>query len=183
MCKSIIRFSLYLLVLTVGSAALGEDFSGKRGDYLFQFMAGELFTKRQADEWGQYIRLDEEISWEVFVPESYDPLDPVGVLVYISPTRSGLVMDEWKEALADRNLIWIGANKSGNTELSLTRSIYAILGAELVKHHYEVDEQRIYVSGFSGGGREASILVQDFSHLFKGALYICGVNFWKATPR
>ena len=108
---------------------------------------------------------------------------PSGLFVYISPTPSGLIKTEWKQVLSDRNMIWIGANKSGNPQKPIKRGAFAILGTELIKTHYEIDEERIYLSGFSGGGRTASGLIQNFSHLFKGALYICGVNFWQKTPR
>lgn len=183
MRKSIPLFALCLLMLIGGSAAWAEDFPGVRGDISIEFLASDLFSEKQAAEWGKYMPLDETISWEVYVPESYDPSKPSGLFVYISPTRSGLIKAEWKQVLNDRNIIWIAANKSGNPQNPRKRGAFAILGTELIRTRYEVDEQRIYLSGFSGGGRMASGLIQNFSHLFKGALYICGVNFWEKTPR
>ena len=52
--------------------------------------------------------------WAVYVPESYDPGSPPGLLVFISPTESGRMPGRYRQVLDDHNLIWIGANHSGN---------------------------------------------------------------------
>jgi pimeloyl-ACP methyl ester carboxylesterase len=36
----------------------------------------------------------------------------------------------------------------------------------------------VYVSGFSGGGRVASMVAPEYPQVFKGAIFICGVNDW-----
>lgn len=156
---------------------------GGSGAFRVAFEARELFNEKQAEEYGEYFNLDQTITWQVFVPEAYDPAKPAGVLTYVSPTRSGLIPENWKALLTERNLIWVGANRSGNGAGRLNRSIYAILGTELIRTAYQVDEERFYISGFSGGGRVASILMHRWSHLYKGAVYLCGVNFWEELPR
>ncbi|MDH3941856.1 MAG: hypothetical protein OET46_12770, partial [Xanthomonadales bacterium] len=35
-----------------------------------------------------------------------------------------------------------------------------------------------FVSGFSGGGRVASFLSNQYPTVFSGAIFICGVDFW-----
>lgn len=160
-----------------------SDFLGERGAFRVQFTAGELFSESQAREYADYLSMEEVITWELFVAEKYDPERPAGVLTYVSPTRSGRTPEEWKTTLGQHNLIWISANKSGNGAGRLIRSIYAILGTELVRKSYAVDDERLYISGFSGGGRMASILMHRFGHFYKGAVYICGVNFWDDLPR
>ncbi len=151
---------------------------GDPGSFRVQFLAGDLFSEKQSREYQDYLPMEQEITWEVFVPNNYEADQPTGVLTYISPTRSGRIPEHWKPVLAERNLIWISANKSGNNTHGLIRSIYAILGTELIKNTYDIDESRLFVSGFSGGGRMASYLMQRFSHLYTGAIYICGVNYW-----
>jgi predicted esterase len=44
---------------------------------------------------------------------------------------------------------------------------------------YKVDRRRIYVAGFSGGARIASMLGVAYADVFTGTLCICGVNFYK----
>jgi len=38
---------------------------------------------------------------------------------------------------------------------------------------------RMFVTGFSGGGRVASVLATQYPEVFGGAIYICGVDYWK----
>ena len=155
-------------------AALGET-----GSFRVTFSAGELFSEAQALEYRRHISMDTKVSWEIYVPETYDPNRPAGLITYISPTRSGMVNEYWKNVLREKNLIWIGANKSGNPQPLMTRAIYAILGTELMRGDYALDDRRLYVSGFSGGGRMASWMMSHFSHLYTGGLYLCGVNVWE----
>ena len=61
----------------------------------------------------QRYELSEE-SFEVFVPESYDGERPFGLLVWVSPMPSGRLPQMWEKAIEQHNLIWIGANQSGN---------------------------------------------------------------------
>jgi pimeloyl-ACP methyl ester carboxylesterase len=37
----------------------------------------------------------------------------------------------------------------------------------------------MFVTGFSGGGRVASVLATQYPEVFGGAIYICGVDYWK----
>jgi predicted peptidase len=46
---------------------------------------------------------------------------------------------------------------------------------------YNVDGRRVYVSGFSGGSRVASMLGVAFGEMFSGTLCFMGVNFYTDT--
>jgi len=40
----------------------------------------------------------------------------------------------------------------------------------------------VYLSGLSSGGKMARMVAIDDAHLFKGAIYNCGVDFWQQDP-
>ena len=80
----------------------------------------------------------------------------------------------------EHNLIWISANKSGNRVLVSRRVMKAILALNAIQQEYALDETRIYVAGFSGGGKIASMIATDYANTFDGGLFICGVEFWDA---
>ena len=80
------------------------------------------------------------------------------------------------------NLIWIGANHSGNRVNVPRRISYAVLAHHFIEEKYVLNPERVYLSGFSGGGRVASMIAPYMPELFKGAIYNCGVNFWKDNP-
>lgn len=76
------------------------------------------------------------------------------------------------------NLIWIGADNSGNRIPVDRRMLYAIMALKALDRDHVIASNRITVSGFSGGGRVASRLASQFPEVFTGAVYICGVDFW-----
>lgn len=120
----------------------------------------------------------EEITWQYYVPPGYDPAKPAGLLVYISPTRSGAMPKAWRSVMNEYNLIWIGADRSGNRTKVPRRVLLSLLGVELAAGEYEVDERRIYLSGFSGGARVASMAVIDNADVYSGGLFFCGADLW-----
>ncbi len=144
----------------------------------------ELLGQTFAQSFEQILPGDTPIEWAVYVPDSYDPKMPAGILVFISANNSGKIPGDWKKLMDTKNLIWIGANRSGNKIATSLRVIYAILAPTAIGQNYKINADRIYISGFSGGGRVSSMVAIDYAHLFKGAIFNSGVNFWgKEKPK
>ena len=121
---------------------------------------------------------DETVSWRMYVPETYDPGKPAGLLVYISPTSSGGIQSDWRSVIESENLIWIGANQSGNRTRTNKRILLATLAPYVASERYEIDPERVYLSGFSGGAKAAGLASVHLARLFKGAIFICGAESW-----
>jgi predicted peptidase len=51
----------------------------------------------------------------------------------------------------------------------------AVLALDVIRQHYVTDETRVYIAGFSGGGKVASRVARDFASSFTGAIFIGGV--------
>lgn len=120
-----------------------------------------------------------EVNWKVYVPESYDPSNPAGLFVYISPVPKGYMPRFWHTVLEEENLIWVSADNSGNKVPTKLRMLYAVLAPAVVAEQYRIDQRRVYLSGFSGGGKVASMVSVHFPHLFRGAMFIGGAEFWR----
>jgi predicted peptidase len=131
---------------------------------------------------GTNISPDELITWEIYVPDSYQPKTPAGLMVYISPSMSGEIPRRWKSVMDKHNIIWIAASRSGNRVMVVRRAVFAIVAPTLAGKHYKIDRERIYLSGFSGGGKIAGMVAADYSHLFKGAIFNCGINSLDQHP-
>lgn len=182
MNKNIALFLGLTMLLISGIAAETED--AAVGEFSSTATVTELVGEKSSHYFENVIAADTPIEWDVYVPVGYDPESPAGVMVYVSPDNSGEIPSGWKTVMEDHNLIWIGANNSGNKIDGRLRVTYAILAPSLARKSYNIDQDRVYISGLSGGGRIASIVAPEYAHIFKGAVYNCGVNFWgRNTPK
>ena len=173
---------LYLLVAPC--LALSQAAGPQTGAFHISETLAGIAGAEAARSVADVVPPDEPITWEMYVPEHYDPERPPGLMVYISPTRSGEMPRGWDRVMDDHNLIWIAANRSGNSVIVGRRAIFAQLAPSVAGRRYELDSERIYVTGLSGGGKMASMVATEHANLFKGAIYNCGVEFWdRQTPR
>lgn len=144
-------------------------------------------TDSQAREWvakykgklPDYAYQTKDEKWAVLVPNYYQPEVPLGLFVFIS-AGDGASMGAYKDIMARHRLIFVSAVKSGNSESVIERRMPLALDAVYnLGRAYNLDAERIYISGFSGGGRCASWMAIAFSDVFSGGLYFCGCNCYR----
>jgi len=185
MRKNLLSAATLVFLLSANGAVSGETDAGsavRTGEFQLTLTLAEVIGADSARNAEKIIPPDEPITWEIYVPDSYRPDNPAGLVVYISPTPSGEIPRGWKSVMDQRNMIWIAANRSGNRVVVPRRVVFAIVAPTLAGKHYQIDRERIYLSGLSGGGKMASMVATDHAHLFKGAVYNCGVDFWDKHP-
>ncbi|HEX4956500.1 MAG TPA: carboxypeptidase regulatory-like domain-containing protein [Thermoanaerobaculia bacterium] len=130
---------------------------------------------------GRYELADE--SFALHVPESYRPEEPWGLFVWISPGHTGGVRrPENQQVLAEKKLIWVGANRSSNERPKWTRVSLALDALHNARKLYNIDPRRVYVGGYSGGGRTAAALAMMFPEAVTGAFCFMGVDFYRPIP-
>ncbi len=110
--------------------------------------------------------------------------EPWGLLVWVSPTPGGMLPADpaLEELLAQRRVLWVGAERSGNRRPSWQRAALALVAADVVLAHYDVDPERVWVGGYSGGGRMASALVWRWPERFRGGIFWFGADFFADLP-
>lgn len=150
----------------------------RTGYFELSFTPQELLGEAGAEKSDEVLRSDKAMSWQLFVPPDYDPARPAGLIVYVSPTKRGGPPRSWDGLLQQNNMIWIGANNSGNRVVVGKRMFLAMLALRVAASKYAVDEERIYLSGFSGGGKTAGRLMAANPQLFSGGIYIGGAEAW-----
>jgi len=124
-----------------------------------------------------------EESFSLYVPHDYDPQgDPYGAVVWISPFGDGTIPDGLRSVFDRRRLIWIAANEAGNARHLFHRAGLALDAAANLERSYNVDPERIFVSGLSGGGRVATMAAVDFPEVFAGGFPIIGVTSYLDIP-
>lgn len=131
---------------------------------------------------GNDYRIGEE-SFSVYVPPAYDANVPHGLLLWISAGDGGGMPKGWEELMDRRKLIWIGANRAGNGHSVPGRRMPLALDAvHNAEKTYNIDPNRVYTSGLSGGGRVASVLAIHYPDIFSGGIFVVGAECWELIP-
>lgn len=119
--------------------------------------------------------------WQLFVPASCraplrvrrDGDAACGALVWISPWDQALPPRDWLAALEAAKLVYVAAERSGNDHDVLDRRVpLALHGLAGVQARTSIDPARVYVGGFSGGGRVASRIAAGYPDVFRGGLFV-----------
>lgn len=175
--------AICVVAVCAGAVAAADPPPAGVGSFLLTATPEDILGAERAELFTSVMPADETIAWEVVVADSYTPKKPAGLLVYVSPSNSGKLPRGWKSLLDEHNLIWVAANASGNRVAVSRRMGYAVFAPALIGERYEVDESRVFLSGFSGGARVSGLLAAQYPSLFRGAVYIGGAETWdEGTP-
>jgi len=172
----IVNATTLLFILALGGTSV--CFGQETGSYTDHATLVSLVGEADARSFSDVLDRDHEFEFRVYVPDNYDPAEPPGLLVHVSPVASGEIPESWKEVFERRSLIWVSVNKSGNSVPQERRLADARLSPTFIRQNYEINAQRIYISGMSGGGQISSIAAPLYPNLFQGGIFICGVNPW-----
>ncbi len=116
-------------------------------------------------------------SFSLYVPPAYDPEgEPYGVVVWVSPVEDGSIPPAFRPVFDERHLIWIGPHNAGNQRHLFPRAGLVLDAALNVERFYNIDPDRIFVSGLSGGGRMAAMHAVAYPDVFAGGFPIIGVT-------
>jgi pimeloyl-ACP methyl ester carboxylesterase len=120
--------------------------------------------------------------FRIVIPESDPAVTNLGLFVWVSPSDSPKIAHDLETVLARYHLIFIGAYKAGNNRDPFDRFRLAVDASFNARQRFSIDPKRVYVAGFSGGGRISSMLAVTYPDIFTGAIPICGVNFYTDIP-
>lgn len=168
------RFILPAILLAVcaiaGSAAAQEELTGM---YRLSRTSTAIVGADIAGVLKEAIGEDEELQWQVYVPESYSPDRPAGIFVYVDPNGAGYIPEQWQPVFSAHNMIWVGVKRTQRKLTELRRSWQAILGSRAIAQDYTIDPQRIYV-GAALDTVPAALNTMLIANEFSGAVYIRG---------
>lgn len=163
-------------LLLSGQALALEQPGGS--SFQIELSLDQLLGEQDAARYQEILSPQKSNSWEIYLPNNSSDELP-GVLVYVSPRQSGQIDSRWRSVMDRQNLIFIGANNSGNRKPVNRRMVLALMALKALETEYRFSANRMFVTGFSGGGRVASMLATQYPEVFSGAIYICGVDYWK----
>lgn len=107
---------------------------------------------------------------KVFVPQHYDGTQAFSFYFHISPGAKPNLPTNYKPILKERNMIMASAAKGGNKEPLMRRLTLALDTLATLKTQYKIDDSRVYIGGFSGGGISAMTAQLIYPDIWQGAL-------------
>jgi hypothetical protein len=128
------------------------------------------------------VKLEKE-RFYLYVPPTYEAKKPHGLVVFIHADNAMELPRDWKPTLAKHKLLYIAPQNVGNNFYTCWRVGMAVVAATKIMELYNIDAQRVYVTGLSGGARAACTAAFFHPTLFRGAFPICGAEFPARVPR
>ena len=147
------------------------------GNFRMRHTTTEVLGAPTAASISSLIAEDENLQWQVFVPETYSPGKPPGIFVFVDPNGYGGMPDQYRQLFTNRNLIWIGASSNERNPGASKLRLQAIMAQRLIDQNYRVNLNRVYV-GSSGDAALIAVNVLLGASEFGGALYINGSVYW-----
>ena len=172
--------SIALFGLMAVAFAKDEGKGPRTGYFETKMTILELVGAEGAASMSDVFDADDELKWKIYVPRTYTPTKPVGVIVFVTHSNSwGGSTRSYNEVLDDKNLIWAGVIGAGDKKPLNTRMMRALLTPTFLARDYVLDPERLFIGGSSGGAQVAAILATSKPDLFKGGLFIGGALSWK----
>lgn len=117
-----------------------------------------------------------EQTYQLFVPADYTSKKSWPVILFISPSDRAVGWLAMKHLCRKRDIIFAGPHGAGNRCPIRKRVRIALDVLDDVRRKYNVDADRTYIAGFSGGGRIACAIGFALPELFGGVVPICAAG-------
>ncbi|MEZ5758961.1 MAG: hypothetical protein R3D86_12140 [Emcibacteraceae bacterium] len=146
----------------------------KIGEFIMEATPADILNS-DASKNEKYIGQDEKISWEIYVPENYDPANPPGIMVFAGAPRDVRPPNGWLATMRDKNLIWVAARNSNNGASIYQKEYLAMMSVPLITKDYQINQDRIYITGQA---RAAARAILNHPDIFDGAIFT-GSRVWE----
>lgn len=167
-------FSRLIITLSIICLWSVSAYTQETGEFLIRTTPAEILGSK-AGNYNSYIGEDEELTWEIYVPENYNASKPAGIMVFAGAPTIVREPSGWLSVLKDKNIIWVAARRSGNAASIYQKELLAMLSVPLIQSRYSIDEDRIYITG---EGRTAARAALDYPQIFSGAIFM-GDRLWE----
>lgn len=122
-------------------------------------------------------QLLQDHTFDIYVPEDYDGTEAYGLVTFINSSNNGGYINDWISVFDDKKIIWIAGDEIGNPIWYKARIGVGMAAALRMQELFNIDPDRIYTSGSSGGARMAHNLAFIYPETFKGTLPYCGGSY------
>lgn len=111
--------------------------------------------------------------WHLFTPDDCSADRPCGALVWVHPWHEAAPPRGWEPVLRRARVVFVAAARSGNDQPVLDRRVpLALFGLAGAQARVAIDPARVWIGGFSGGGRVASRMAAAYPDVFAGGIFV-----------
>lgn len=122
------------------------------------------------------VKLDQE-KFYLCIPPNYRGREPFGLLAMVNAGDQMDLPPDWEPLLAKYKLIYLAPQGVGNAHATSRRGGLTVAAIYKMMELYEIDPQRVYVTGLSGGSKVACNIGFYHPDLVHGVVLMCGVMF------
>jgi hypothetical protein len=112
-------------------------------------------------------------SYELFVPPQYNAKQPAPLILFISAGNAPAGYRQLEPVCKQLGFLFASPHEAGNNCPFQKRVRIVLDILDDIRRNYNIDPDRTYLSGFSGGGRIACGIAFALPELFGGVMPVC----------
>ncbi|MGD7654687.1 MAG: hypothetical protein ACQCXQ_15825 [Verrucomicrobiales bacterium] len=109
---------------------------------------------------------------KVFVPEAYDPEAPIGLLIFVNTVAGAFDVNRFESVLDEQYLIGASPEQTSNIRHDPWRIARILDLTVSLMDEYEIDPERVYIAGSSGGALMAAVCSLLYPDVYQGAVCV-----------
>lgn len=111
--------------------------------------------------------------FELYVPAGIRSRQPVPLVLFISPGPKATGLQQFRAVCDREGIVFASPHKAGNQTPGPRRIRIVMDTLDEVRRRFNVDPDRTYIGGFSGGGRIAFAIATALPEYFGGIIPVC----------
>lgn len=157
--------SAFLISLISVNAALAQT-----GRLEIITTSSEILGAEMAASFSEILAEDEELKWNIYIPENYNPSKPPGIVIHMPQNNLLNMPIGWANMMDEKNLIWISLNNTKHL-LQNKEMLISVLATPFLESRYKIDTNRIYIIASADRCYPASAAMQIYPQIFNGIIY------------
>ncbi|MBK1855231.1 prolyl oligopeptidase family serine peptidase [Verrucomicrobiaceae bacterium 5K15] len=109
---------------------------------------------------------------KVYVPDAYEPDKPIGLLIFVNTALGAFDVNRFESVMDDHYLIGASAEQTSNANPDPWRIARILDLTVSLMDEYEVDPERVYIAGSSGGALISALCTLLYPDVYHGAVCV-----------
>ncbi|MBL4602503.1 MAG: hypothetical protein JKY84_07150 [Emcibacteraceae bacterium] len=171
------ELSLAIIIFYIlASFSLAQE--EKVGAFKITSTSLDILGDELATNFEKILDKSKKLTWQIYVPKSYDPSLPSGILLFQTYGERHREPRGWKSVMEEKNLIFVRIYTGGMLAYG-KEMLHGIMALPLLQEKYKINTNRVYSIAY----RSCNVVggtAQFYPHIIKGSIYVNCIPFtWK----